>query len=192
MKLLIPFQMLLHFVNEDPSKSHKIFWGCIFLAILKGWAWGKEPDSYFWKEIFNDSSGLWWEALFRFVKTFYSKPGFLIMALLSFFLFLWLIYKLSGANKKLDYSEFILPFLGLAVIGFPLHGFGIIFHLINVPLPSYFAFSIVLFVLIFYCFLLNKKFEINLLRSIVLIFGLFLPTLILGGLPGFAPYLIWL
>ncbi len=193
MKFLFPLKLLVKISQSNKLWVYGIFFLCIILATLNGYSKGSRSDPYVAINFVQPWSGFTYDMFVEIVKFLYTPVGLMLKSLLAFILFLFIVFTFSGVRKAFKYTDFILPFIGLAFFGIILRIISIILSLVlSTSFPYFFILCILIYLLIFYCIILVKKFNVNLSRGIFVIVISFLVVFFISGFPSVAPYLSWI
>lgn len=190
--MLFPVKLINQFSKNNEALTHKAFWACVFIATIKAYFVGENIDVVHWTKFFDhwsESS----KAILLTTLDFLSSPiGLMGRGLITFLMFLWLVFIFTKLKKTINFRKFILPFLCPAILGIPIHIFGIFLHLGGYKFPLFLVVGIVTYLLVFFCVLLINEFQIKRNRSIASLFGSFFLLFIFGGYFTIAPYLSWI
>lgn len=191
MKVLFPIRFLVNLTMNNKLWVYVAFFLCVILAIINGYLKGGHQDPHVLINFIRPWNGFSWTVFVEIIKFLYTPVGLMIKAFLAFLLFLIAIYIFSGAKKNIRFIEFILPFIGLAFFGIILQSLSLILFIASLNFPYILVPCIVLYLLIFYCLILVKEFDINLYRSILSVIVSILLVFLISGFPSVAPYLAW-
>ena len=192
MKVLFPLKFLVNLTMNNMLWVYVAFFLCVILAIINGYFKGSQHDPYVLINFIRPWNGFSWVVFVEMIKFLYTPIGLMIKSLLAFLLFLFLIYIFSGAKKNFRFMDFILPFIGLVFLGIILQALSLILFFASLNFPYSLVLCIVLYLLIFYCLILVKEFNINLYRSIFAVIVSILLVFLISGFPSVAPYLAWI
>jgi hypothetical protein len=193
MKILFPLKFLVNLTMNNKLWVYFAFFLCVILAIINGYSSkGSQQDPYVLINFIQPWNGFSWVVFVEMIKFLYTPIGLMIKSLLTFLLFLFLIYIFSGAKKNLRFMDFILPFIGLVFLGIILQVLSLLLSFASLNFPYLLVLCIVLYLLIFYCLILVKEFNINLYRSIFAVIVSILLVFLISGFPSVAPYLAWI
>ena len=192
MKVLFPLKFLVNLTMNNILWVYVAFFLCVILAIINGYFKGSQQDPYALINFIRPWNGFSWVVFVEMIKFLYNPIGLMIKSLLAFLLFLFLIYIFSGAKKNFRFMDFILPFIGLVFLGIILQALSLILFFASLNFPYSLVLCIVLYLLIFYCLILVKEFNINLYRSIFAVIVSILLVFLISGFPSVAPYLAWI